>query len=120
MNELVETVAISAGVFLGGYTALLVAAQLIQDFGSEKIKSQKQLDKIANEEADKLGLDKRTLVARFYAVGDKNYASILGARCYVEDFEFEEHTIPMKVVEIKEGYGARRGAVRHELYHLQN
>ena len=65
-----------------------------------------------------LVVDKRLVVAKFYAVGDKDYSTIRGARCYIEDFDFEEHTIPIKVVEIKEGWGARRGAVRHELYHL--
>ena len=118
MNEVLENLATYTGIALGSYTALLAGAQAFQDLATEKITSKEQLDKIVDEEAEKLGMDKRTLVAKFYAVGDKNYDRIRGARCFVEDFDFEEHTIPIKVVEIKEGWGARRGAVRHELYHL--
>jgi len=119
MNELLENLATYTGIALGSYTALLLGAQAVGDLVSEKIKSQEQLDKIVDEESDKLSLDKRLVVAKFYAVGDKDYSTIRGARCYIEDFDFEEHTIPIKVVEIKEGWGARRKAVRHELYHLK-
>ncbi len=119
MNEILENLATYTGIALGSYTALLAGAQAVEDLASEKIRTQEQLDKIVDEEADKLGLNKRVVVAKFYTVGDKRYHTIRGARSYVEDFNFEEHTIPIKVVEIKEGWGARRGAVRHELYHLK-
>ena len=120
MTEILENLPTYAGIAIGTYSALLFGAQVFQDLASEKITSQEQLDTIVDEEADKLGMDKRTLVGRFYAVGDEDYDKIRGARCFQDDFEFEGHTIPMKVVEIKEGWGARRGAVRHELYHLEN
>lgn len=120
MNEILENLLAYAGIALGSYAALLVGAQAFEDFSSEKITSQKQLEKIVNKEAEELGMDKRLIVSKFYTFGDKNYRKIIGARCYIVDFNFEESTIPLKVVEIKEGWGARRGAVRHELYHLQN
>ena len=120
MNEIIENILLCTGIAVGGYTALLAGAQLLESFTSEKIKSQEQLDAIVDEEADKLGLDKRLVVGNFYARDDKNYNTLYGARCYVDNFDFEIHTIPMKVVEIKEGWGARRGVVRHELYHLLN
>ncbi len=120
MNNKLENLAKYTGIALGSYTVLLAGAQAFQDLASEKITSQDQLDRVGDEEAEKLGMDKRTLVAKFYAVGDENYNRINGARCFVEDFDFEEHTTPIKVVEIKEGWGASRGAVRHELYHLKN
>jgi hypothetical protein len=118
MNEILENLPTYTGIALGTYTALLVGAQAVQDLATEKITSQEQLDGIVEEEAKKLGMDSRLVVGKFYAVGDINYDRIRGARCYQDDFEFEGHTLPFKVVEIKEGWGARRGAVRHELYHL--
>ena len=118
MNEVLKDLATYTGIALGGYTALLAGAQLIE-VASEKITSQEQLDRIVDEESDKIGIDKRLVVGKFYAAGDKNYHTIRGARCFIEDFNLEKRTIPIKVVEIKEGWGARRGAVRHELYHLK-
>ena len=118
MNEVLKNLPTYAGVALGTYTALLVGAQVVQDLATEKITSQEQLDEIVEEESKKLGMDSRLVVGKFYGVGDKNYDKIRGARCCQDDFEFEGHTLPFKVVEIKEGWGARRGAVRHELYHL--
>ena len=118
MNEILENLPTYAGIALGTYTALLFGTQVVQDLATEKITSQEQLDGIVEEEAKKLGMDSRLVVGKFYVVGDKNYDKIRGARCYQDDFEFEGHTLPFKVVEIKEGWGARKGAVRHELYHL--
>jgi len=118
MSEVLENIAMYTGAIIGGYSFLLLGAQVVQDLSSEKITSQEHLDRVVNEEADNLGLDKRTLVAKFYDRASGEYDKILGARCFIEDFDFEEHTIPIKVVEIKEGWGARRRAVRHELYHL--
>ena len=118
MNEILENLLTYTGIALGTYTALLFGAQAVQDLATEKITSQEQLDEVIEEEARKLGMDSRLVVGKFYAVGDKNYDRILGARCFQYNLEFEGHTLPMKVVEIKEGWGARRGAVRHELYHL--
>jgi hypothetical protein len=120
VNEILENLVAYTGIALGGYSALLVGMQAFQDLASEKIKSQEQLDKIVDEETGILGMNKRTVVAKFYAIGQEDHKKIRGARCYVENFNFEGGTIPFKVVEIKEGWGARRGAVRHELYHLQN
>ena len=117
MNEVLENLATYSGIARGAYTALLFGAQALESV-SEKITSQEQLDEVVEEEARKLGMDSRLVVGKFYAVGDKNYDRIRGARCFQDNFEFEGHTLPMKVVEIKEGWGARRGAVRHELYHL--
>lgn len=117
VGEIIDSVAI-VGYAIGGYLATLLGAQLIGHLTSQKIRSQEELDKIVEEEADKLGMDKRTLISKFYSTDDKEYSDILGARCFIEDFDFEEHIIPMKVVEIKEGWGARRHTVRHELYHL--
>lgn len=117
MNDILETLVTYAGIAIGSYTALLLGAELIQDLISEKITSKEQLDEIIEEEAENIGLDKRLVVGKLYASDDKR---IFGARCYVEDFDFEEHTIPIKVVELKSGWGATRGAVRHEMYHLKN
>ena len=118
MNEILENLPTYTGIALGAYTALLFGAQAVQDLATEKINSQEQLDDVVEEESKRLGMDTRLVVGKFYAVGDKNYNRIRGARCYQDDFEFEGQTLPFKVVEIKEGWGARRGAVRHELYHL--
>ena len=71
MNEVLENLVTYTGIALGSYTALLAGAQAFQDLATEKITSKEQLDKIVDEEAEKLGMDKRTLVAKFYAVGDK-------------------------------------------------
>ena len=117
MNEILENLPTYAGIALGTYTALLFGTQALESV-SEKINSQEQLDDVVEEEAKKLGMDSRLVVGKFYAVDEKNYDKIRGARCYQDDFEFEGHTLPFKVVEIKEGWGARKGAVRHELYHL--
>ena len=106
------------GQCLVGYATLLFSAQAISSLLSEKIQSQEQLERVVEEEADILGLDKRSLIAKYYSSEDENYDHIFGARCCITNFEFEGHMIPMKVVEIKEGWGARRTAVRHELYHL--
>ncbi len=118
MNELLENLLTYTGIGLGAYTTFLLGAQGFQDLASEKITSQKQLDSVIEEESKKLGMDSRLVVGKFYAVSNKNYNRIRGARCFQDDFEFEGHTLHIKVVEIKEGWGARRGAVRHELYHL--
>lgn len=117
MSEILQTIATYAVTAIGSYTALMIGAQLTESLASEKIESQEQLDKIVEEEAKKLDIDPRLVVGRFYSNDDRR---IRGARCYIDDFDFEERTIPMKVVEIKQGWGARRGAVRHELYHLKN
>ena len=116
MSEILQTIAAYAGIALGSYTALMIGAQLIGSLASEKIKSQEHLDKIVEEEAKKLDMDPSLVVGIFYSSDDKR---ILGARCYEEDFDFEEHTIPMKVVEIQQGWDASRGTVKHELYHLK-
>jgi len=117
MNEILKNLPAYTGIALGAYTALLFGAQAFE-LVSEKITSQEQLDDVVEEESNKLGMDSRLVVGRFYAVSGKDYDRIRGARCFQDNFEFEGHTLPMKVVEIKEGWGARRGAVRHELYHL--
>src|SRR3989338_6920563 len=110
MSEVSEVASI-IGIVLGGYTTLLIGAQTISSLLSEKIQSQEKLERVVDEEADKLGLDKRLIVAKYYSSKDENYDSISGARCYIEQFEFESYRMPMKVVEIKEGWGARRTAV---------
>lgn len=118
MNEILENLPTYIGIALGSYTALLVGAHTVQDLASEKITSQEQLDEIVEEESKKLRMNSGLVDGKFYAVGDKKYNRIRGARCYQEDFEVEGRTLLFKVVEIKEGWVARRGAVRHELYHL--
>lgn len=117
-HDLLENLPTYAGIILGAYTALLAGAQAFQDIASQKITSQKQLDTVVKKEAEKLGMDTRRVVGTFYAAGDINYNKLFGARSFQDDFEFEGHKIPLDVVELKEGWGARRGAVRHELYHL--
>lgn len=119
---------------LGGvvtaYAGFLVGGGLWQNFASESVTSQEQLERIVGEEADKLGLDKSKIIAEFYDKGHKNYGKIRGARSTVLHFdldrdefvsgdEVEDKRIGLiNLLEIKEGWGANRGAVRHESYHL--
>jgi len=119
MDNILEHLAVYTGMALTGYTLALAGAQLVGNLVSEKICSQAHLDQVVEEEARKIGVNQRTLVANFYVRNGPNYNNIRGARSKVDDFVFEGRTIPMKVLEIKEGWGASRAAVRHELYHLK-
>ena len=111
---------VAVGIVALPYTALLAGAQLYQDFGSEKIMSQKHLDEVIDEEAECLEMRRSPIVGQFYSANDDDYNTIHGARSFIKDVEVEGQMMPLQVLEIKEGYGARRGTVRHELYHLKN
>ncbi|MBI2665625.1 hypothetical protein HYX12_03325, partial [Candidatus Woesearchaeota archaeon] len=82
MDTILEHLGMYLGIALGSYTILLIGAQAFGSLATQKITSQKQLDQIVDEEAEKLGMDKRTLVGKFYAVDDLGYHTIRGARCY--------------------------------------
>ena len=84
MNQVIENIALCAGYALAAYTAVLGGAQLIGDLASQKIKSQEELDLIVVEEAEKLGLDKRLVLSKFYRKEDRDYSSIRGARSCIE------------------------------------
>ncbi|MBI2112222.1 hypothetical protein HYT52_01675 [Candidatus Woesearchaeota archaeon] len=117
MNEILKSIAVWGGSIFGIYTLFLAFAQSFELF-SERIRSEHDLKRIVNEEADKLGMSTRDIVDIFYEKNHKNYKKIRGARCHLDTDEFEGSKLPIKVIEIKEGYGATRAVVRHELYHL--
>jgi hypothetical protein len=119
MNEILENLPTYVGSALGAYTVLLFGAQAIQDLTTKKIRSQTHLDKIIEEESSKLGMDPRLIIGTFYTTDNKDYNKIYGARGCEYDYKFEGKIVPFKCVDIKEGWGARRGAVKHELYHLK-
>lgn len=132
MNGIITNIGVYSTCLLGGYAALLTAGQLIENICSKKITSQEQLDEIVDKEADKLGMDKRKVFATYYSKTHPDYKKIQGARSSVQGWDKEkdeivfydptEHRkkgiIPLKVLEVKEGWGSNVGAVRHELYHL--
>src|SRR3989344_5011776 len=79
MNEILKNLPAYTGIALGAYTALLFGAQAFE-LVSEKITSQEQLDDVVEEESNKLGMDSRLVVGRFYAVSGKDYDRIRGVR----------------------------------------
>ncbi len=120
MNELFETALLYVGLPLGAYATLLLGAQAVQDLKSEKITSQDHLDRIVDEEAHNLGMNRRAIDAKYFAPGDKGYDQLRGARCKPVIVTVAEKSVEIQTLDIKAGWGAGRGAVRHELYHLQN
>jgi hypothetical protein len=132
MKEIISNILTYSAYAFGGYAAVLAAAELMENFFSKKITCQEQLDEIVNKEADKLGMDKRNIVSTYYSKTHPDYKKIRGARSSVQGWDREkdeivfydpaEHRkkgiIPLKVLEVKEGWGSNVGAVRHELYHL--
>jgi hypothetical protein len=119
-----------AGYALGAYTALLFGAELVQDAISRRIHSQEELEIVVKEEAEQLGMNANSIISSFYRKENPKYNSIWGARCskdyyYPEKDEFvsldevdKDKTIELNIIELREGCGATRGTVRHELYHL--
>lgn len=129
MNEFQEALAWTVGSFSSIYATIMIGGSLMQSLTSEKINSQEQLDVVVGEEADKLSLERKNLVSKFFAKTDKNYNMNLGHRAGIEDYDVEndelvhhsnkKNILPMQILEITEGFGATRNTVRHELYHLK-
>ncbi|MBW3002995.1 hypothetical protein KY337_00395 [Candidatus Woesearchaeota archaeon] len=115
------------GYALAAYATLMTSGSIIQNF-SERVNSQEELDKIVDEEAQKLGLDPARIVANLSESPD-----VRGARSRVAGFDLKTQEllsyenvdaskgiIPIRLLTLKKGWGANRGTVRHELYHLCN
>lgn len=120
MEDWITTAGIIGGSIIGGYTALLFGAQAVQDFASQKITSQKELDQIVEEESARIGLDPESVLADLHLKGTPKYKQILGARCSTPIVDVDGTPVQLGYIELKEGYGARKGTVRHELYHIKH
>jgi hypothetical protein len=119
-----------AGYALGAYTALLFGAELVQDAISRRIHSQEELETVVKEEAEQLGMNPNSILSSFYRKENPKYNSIWGASCskdyyYPQKDEFvspedidRNKLVELNIIELREGRGATRGTVRHELYHL--
>jgi len=114
------------GGAVAGYFGPLIAGSILE-LNSERIHSKEQLEKIVKEEAEALNLP-YTIVPFLYEAEDK---TIPGSRVKMFGFnldtdkwlDFEEvdndRIIPLVKLDIKKfKNGARRGTVRHELYHI--
>jgi hypothetical protein len=88
---------------LGGvaYIATLVGVHIISNRFTESIKSQEDLDRITLEEAKRLGIEEP--ITAILLQRPEGVARLL---------DFQNHQIEIG------GYEARRGTVRHELYHV--
>ena len=120
MDEMLSNMPEYIAKGIGAYTALLFGVQALSTLFSQRIKSQNDLDSVVNEEAKKLCINPREVLGDFYEKRTQRYKEILGSRCTIEDVEEGEVLVHLKILEIKEGWGARRSSVRHELYHLKN
>ena len=115
----------------GGYFTLLTLSQLIENFCSQKINSQEELEEIAEEESRRIGLNPNSVIPVYVEKDNPNYKRLYGSRCKVEGYDSEndkfvssnliddKKIICINIMEIKEGWGANRGTVRHEIYHLK-
>ncbi len=130
MNEIVENLAKAAGYSAGAYGILLTGGSVLEALFSHRIRSHEQLDAVLDEEAGKLEGDESSLGAKFYSNRDRGFNKIRGARSSKSGFDLENDIflsldavngstiVPVDLIEIKQGWGASIGAVRHELYHL--
>ena len=131
MVELYDLALYGAGV-VGGYFTFLTTSQIVENLFSQRINSEDELETIAREEAEKIVLKNAKLVLPIY-VGrdDPQYKELRGSRCTLRGFNAEDDEfvssdlidgnkiIGINLLEIKSGWGANRGTVRHELYPLK-
>lgn len=119
------------GIAAASYFGLLTLGSIIENV-SQRIKSEEELKTIATEEAHKLNINTYNLVTNLYKKGTSEYDNLLGARCLIAGFnrlteEFvsgseinkNPDVRPIKLLDLKEGWGANRGAIKHELYHFK-
>lgn len=92
---------LSVGV--GAYFAMFLADATIPPLFSEKIKNQRDLDRITAEESAKLGLDKP--VEAYLEKSNED-----------DSRRFSDGTYEIRIGSGRSG--ATRSAVRHELYHI--
>jgi hypothetical protein len=132
--NLMDYLEISAPLASAGalYLATLATTQAIGEFFGEKIKTRERLEEIVEEEAAKLKMDPRALFVELLSVEEAKKRKVKGARCRVVGYNpkndeliteketLEEGTINLGMVELAEGWGANRSALRHELYHIKN
>jgi len=97
VTEGMKWLAIGGGTYLSAMGGLSAIERLF----SERINSQEDLDRIAGEEAKKLGMNK--------PFNAKFHSSFAGSAPKLEDGTYEINI---------GGFAARRSLVRHELYHI--
>jgi hypothetical protein len=110
--------------FFSSYYILLMMGSLAETFLSKKIKNEKELQGIINEEADRLGMGSKNLIGTLVP-----YRKSTSSVWY---FDIEDEKNPRmickeqingkKILQIKEvrvgGSQATRAHARHEVYHL--
>ncbi len=125
---------ITAPLFEAGavYCTSVIGIQIISEIFSQKINTEKQLEEIVKEEAEKIGLDPRSIVSNFVPRGEAYKYDLRGARSTAKGYDSQkDEIVPVELVDgqgiikihvldILEGWGANRGAVKHELYHLKH
>jgi hypothetical protein len=134
MSEVIDTVAKCVGYGFAGYFSLLTIGSLVQTFGSKKIRSSKDLERVAKDVAEELDLDTHNLVTLFYEKGHPKHDEIRrsGSRSRLSGLDTRkrklmpygdvdgERVVELQVLETAEGWGAREGMVRHAAYHLKH
>ncbi|PIN90554.1 hypothetical protein COU61_02545 [Candidatus Pacearchaeota archaeon CG10_big_fil_rev_8_21_14_0_10_35_13] len=114
-----KIVAIGLGILVPNYLLMALGLQGISGFVSERILNQEHLDGVVKEEAKKLGLN-NLVMGVFREKKSSAYKTLLGARSSIlYDTDNNGNAVAIKFLELKEGYGANRSVVRHELYHLK-
>jgi len=129
MVEFYDLALYGAGI-AGGYFTLLTTGQIVENFFSQKINSENELERITKEEAEKIGL-KRVLPI-YVDKDDPQHKKLRGSRSTITGFNVDddefvssdsidgEKIVGINLMEIKAGWGANRGTVKHELCHLKN
>lgn len=129
--ESIQDLLVYGSAIPAAYVAALVAGGIIQNFGSHRIRSEEELETIVKEEAERLDVDSSILISNWVSKDNPKYSKILGARSTIFGYDTQadelvsaelvdgEKVREVKVIDVKEGWGANRGAVRHELYHLK-
>ncbi|MBI4016462.1 MAG: hypothetical protein HY363_02095 [Candidatus Aenigmarchaeota archaeon] len=121
MDELVTTCAAYPLYVLTGYVGILTAADAVAIFAGKKITSQEQLESVVEEEAAKLKLDGKRLLAV--------YNPRVTAQAHIEGYDTARDVfvpaeqinhktiVEFKILELGK-FRSTRATVRHELYHL--
>lgn len=129
--ESIQDLLLYGSAIPAAYFAALVTGSIIENFGSQRIRSEEELEAVVKEEAEKLGVDNTNLISNWIGKDNSQYSKILGARSAILGYDTQaDEIVPakcvdgekvreIKVIDVKEGWGANRGAVRHELYHLK-
>ena len=116
---------------MAGYTTLLFGAEAVQDLLTERIHTEEQLERVVREEANKLELKTDNIISILHKKCEKSYKTLYGPRSSLFGYDkVNDKVVPVEqvdgskvlevyAVELKEGFMARRGTVRHELYHIK-